>query len=150
MPEPLSAGPLGRFIVCDAPNCSPQQSEWESRAVERGWTRGARSTWLCPKHAPGAARPEQGDPLTVYRAEHKGIPLGLYTTERAAKQHCEEIVRRDQPDAVTFGRWISDDLEEPDAARTLYLPDDDREELDSGCTVTRLAVADAYDQDGDE
>jgi hypothetical protein len=88
--------------------------------------------------------------LVVYRAELDTIPLGTYRTERAAMQHCEAVIGRTQPDAAACGRWISDDLEDPDAARTLYLPDGDREELDSGCTVVRIPVADAYDPDADE
>jgi hypothetical protein len=104
----------------------------------------ARST-LPAEHAT-----EDGAELVVYRAEHHTIPLGFYRTERAAMQHCEAVIGREQPDTAAFGRWISDDLEDPDAARTLYLPDGDREEIDSGCTIVRIRVADSYDAEADE
>ncbi|WP_432589971.1 hypothetical protein ABVG11_34415 [Streptomyces sp. HD1123-B1] len=40
---------------------------------------------------------------TLWRAEHHTIPIELYTNPRAAREHCESLMRRDEPDAEL--RW---------------------------------------------
>jgi hypothetical protein len=82
--------------------------------------------------------------LTVYRASHDSIVMGLYTTAAAAREHCETLMRRESPD--TNLDWIED--EEDDIAElTAWLGG---EECVTGYVVTALPVASAYDEEADE
>jgi hypothetical protein len=82
--------------------------------------------------------------LTVYRASHDSIVMGLYTTAAAAREHCETLMRRESPD--TNLDWIED--EEDDVAElTAWLGG---EECVTGYVVTALPVASAYDEEADE
>jgi hypothetical protein len=82
--------------------------------------------------------------LTVYRAEHESFAFGLYTTPGAAREHCEELMRRELPAAVLD--WIEDD--EDGVAELVATIDGD--ERTTGYLVTELTVDAAYDPDGDE
>ncbi|MFF1961023.1 hypothetical protein ACFVWX_29115 [Streptomyces sp. NPDC058220] len=93
--------------------------------------------------APG---PSGGSALTVYRAAHDVIPVGLYTTMPAAQRHCEALLSDEHPDdsvALSFD-WIgdADDLEEP---WELVAQIDGGEEQATGYVVTPLRVDAAYD-----
>ena len=82
--------------------------------------------------------------LTVYRASHESIVFGLYTTAEAAREHCETLMRREEPNA-TFD-WIEDEEEGvAELAATI-----DADELVTGYVVTALTVASAYDPEVDE
>jgi hypothetical protein len=82
--------------------------------------------------------------VTVYRASHESIVFGLYTTAEAAREHCETLMRREEPNA-TFD-WIEDEEEGvAELAATI-----DADELVTGYVVTALTVASAYDPEVDE
>lgn len=83
--------------------------------------------------------------LTVYRASHDSIVMGLYTTAEAARAHCEADMRRDLP-TVSLD-WIEDEEEEDCVAELVAAVGED--ERPTGFVVTALAVASAYDEDGD-
>lgn len=87
--------------------------------------------------------------LTIYRAEHdSGIPLGLYTTEAAARAHCEATATDEHPaDVALFFDWI-DDESEPEEPRELAVTIDGDEET-TGYIVTPLTVASEYDAEAD-
>ncbi|MEU2111862.1 hypothetical protein [Streptomyces sp. NPDC019507] len=102
----------------------------------------------CPDH-PGQQLPA----LTVYRASHDSIVMGLYTSREAAREHCETLTRREVGPAGTLG-WIPDDGS-PDAPEELSVfgPDGDAEGPDETCTgyvVTPLEIASKYDPEADE
>lgn len=87
------------------------------------------------------------DALTIYRASHDSIVMGLYTTPAAARAHCESEERRAWAkfEKPTFD-WIEDE-EDGVAEMTAWVGG---EEFVTGYVVTALEVASAYDPDGDE
>lgn len=104
--------------------------------------------------------------LTVYRASHDSIVMGLYTTRDAARAHCEAQFRRELPAAVSGvsadgkrfeGRgavtddssfdWIED---EEDGVAELIAATADGIEVETGYVVTALTVQAAYDEEADE
>lgn len=88
-------------------------------------------------------------PLTVYRAAHDSIPMGLYRTAEAAREHCEDMVRCENPPGVDLVfDWIGDD-DDPEEPRELVVQVDGREDV-TGYYVTALTVAAEYDPDGPE
>ncbi|MFF7880942.1 hypothetical protein ACH40F_08315 [Streptomyces sp. NPDC020794] len=101
-------------------------------------TRRKVAGWLTP-----AATSE----VTVYRASHDSIGMGLYTTAAAAREHCEAEERRSwgagQP--PTFD-WIEDE-DDGVAEMTAWVGG---EECATGYVVTPLEVASAYDEEADE
>ncbi|MEU5608399.1 hypothetical protein AB0H03_06525 [Streptomyces sparsogenes] len=82
--------------------------------------------------------------LTIYRASHESIVMGLYTTTAAARAHCESDMRRDLP-SVSLD-WIED--EEDGVAELVAAVGE--EERPTGFVVTALEVASAYDEEADE
>ncbi|PBC71521.1 hypothetical protein BX265_6131 [Streptomyces sp. TLI_235] len=57
-----------------------------------------------------AGRTAQGEPTApqfVWRAEHDTIPLGTYLAKDTARTHCEDLMRRAEPDAVLL-HWVPD------------------------------------------
>ncbi|CAL9665670.1 hypothetical protein SUDANB145_07383 (plasmid) [Streptomyces sp. enrichment culture] len=82
--------------------------------------------------------------LTVYRASHDSIPMGLYTTAAEARKHCETQTRRDIPGASLD--WIEDD--EGDVAELVAAFGED--ERSTGFVVTALGVAARYDEGADQ
>ncbi|MFI6530468.1 hypothetical protein [Streptomyces uncialis] len=89
--------------------------------------------------------PSAAEPLTVYRASHDSIPMGLYTSRAAARAHCEAYVRRELGDTVFLG-WVPDDDSEQ-APEELSAGHDIEP---TGYVVTPLEVAAAYDGEADE
>src|SRR5690606_35607152 len=94
-------------------------------------------------------------PLTVFRASHDSIVMGLYTTREAARAHCETVLRREIGDTAGDLGWIPDDGSDGSAEElSLVGPgvDEDGVPYDTatGYVVTPLEVAAAYDPDGDE
>ena len=96
----------------------------------------------CPDHPHS-----EGPPLTVFRAEHDSIVMGLYTTAAAAREHCEVEERRSWAkfEHLTFD-WIEDE-EDGVAEMTAFVGG---EEFETGYVVTALEVASRYDPDADE
>jgi hypothetical protein len=97
-----------------------------------------------------AGNATQPQPLTVFRASHDALTFGLYSTPAAAREHCEQLIRRDvpanaRPDFLTCD-WIED---EEDGVAELVITVDGLEE-ETGYIVTALDVAHAYDQEADE
>lgn len=98
---------------------------------------------------PGGATAGTGE-LTVYRAEHRGIPLGTYANPAAARAHCEHQMRTKAPDGPRLALdWIGeDDFADGDplelAARL------DGEEWSTGYTVVPVTVPAAFDPEAEE
>lgn len=86
--------------------------------------------------------------VTVYRASHDSIVMGLYTTREAAREHCETLMHREQPDADL--NWYTDPTEGyEDAPEDLFMVIAGGES-DTGYAVTPLEVASEYDAEADE
>jgi hypothetical protein len=85
--------------------------------------------------------------LTVYRASHDSIVMGLYTTAAEARKHCEAEERRAwaKSETPTFD-WIEDD-EDGVAEMTAFVGG---EECETGYVVTALEIASKYDPEADE
>lgn len=85
--------------------------------------------------------------LTVFRASHDSIVMGLYTTAAAAREHCETEERRSWAkfEHPTFD-WIEDD-EDGVAEMTAFVGG---EEFETGYEVTALEIASKYDPEADE
>ncbi|MFF0512481.1 hypothetical protein [Streptomyces sp. NPDC004250] len=83
---------------------------------------------------------------TVYRAEHpdSGITLGHYSTAKAARDHCEALMRRDIPGASLD--WLED--EEDGVAELVAAFGED--ERSTGYIVTALELDSEYDPEADE
>lgn len=91
-------------------------------------------------------------PLTVYRASHDSIVMGLYTTREAAQQHCEAKVRQEEPKGSIRGMsWVADGIG-PDAEYELHITPAGTGELirGTGYVVTPLEVTSQYDEGADE
>ncbi|MFF7142335.1 hypothetical protein ACFZB5_13940 [Streptomyces nodosus] len=91
--------------------------------------------------------------LTVYRASHDSIVMGLYTTREAARQHCEANVRREEPEgSIRHLSWWTEDVADDDAEYELHITPAETGGLirGTGYVVTPLEVAAEYDPDGDE
>lgn len=86
--------------------------------------------------------------LTVYRAWHDadGIPLGLYTTEAAAREHCDTLLRRE----ATGRTWDWAPDEDGDLVQFFVSKLSDRPEETTGYLVTPVTVAAEYDAEADE
>lgn len=94
--------------------------------------------------APAAAE------LTVYRASHESIVMGLYTTREAARAHCEadeRATRRGGTDGLTFA-WVPEDSD-PHSPEELCVFAGLDDEDTTGYIVTPLAVASAYDPEAE-
>ncbi|MET9096192.1 hypothetical protein ABZX72_29355 [Streptomyces cyaneofuscatus] len=90
-------------------------------------------------------------PLTVYRAEHKSIPLGTYTTEAAAREHAEaeQFASYGPVEPVLFFDWIGDeDDEDPERSRELVVQVDGEERY-TGFVVVPVPVSYAYAPDAE-
>ncbi|MFG3426183.1 hypothetical protein [Streptomyces californicus] len=88
-------------------------------------------------------------PATIYRAEHETIRVGHYTTEAAARRHCEALVSDEHPaDRSLIFDWIGDedDAEEP---RELVVQVDGGDEQMTGYVVVPLSVAVEFDADAE-
>jgi hypothetical protein len=82
--------------------------------------------------------------LTIYRAEHDTIVAGRYTTQAAARAHCEALISREYPTGVTLlYDWIED---EEDRVAELVVQVNGGTEFPTGYTVTGLDVASSYEE----
>ncbi|MEH0650704.1 hypothetical protein QA995_14985 [Streptomyces scabiei] len=87
-------------------------------------------------------------PLTVFRASHDSIVMGLYTTAAEARKHCEAEERRSWGAGHTLVfDWIEDD---EDRVAELVVTAGQNEESTTGYVVEAREVASAYDPDADE
>jgi hypothetical protein len=120
--------------TCDIPAARDMKRTAEDRP---GMRRAVRT--LTPDEAAAAEQP-----LTVYRASHDSIVMGLYTTAAEARKHCETEMRRDLPTVALD--WIED--EEDGVAELVASVDED--ERATGYVVDALEVAAAYDDEVDE
>ncbi|MGA5424570.1 hypothetical protein [Streptomyces lavendulocolor] len=85
--------------------------------------------------------------LTVYRASHDSIVMGLYTTATEARVHCEAEERRSWPTGTNLSfDWIED---EGDGVAELVVVAGQTEESITGYVVTALEVASKYDPEAD-
>jgi hypothetical protein len=92
--------------------------------------------------------PTEPQPLTVFRAQHDSIPMGLYTTAAEAREHCEDEERRSWPTGTNLSfDWIED---EDDGVAELVVVAGQNEESTTGHVVTALEVASKYDPDGED
>lgn len=85
--------------------------------------------------------------VTVYRAQHDSIPMGLYTNREAARAHCEAEIRRNIPGASLD--WIADDEDEEDGVAELVAAFGE-DERSTGYVVEQLTAQAAYDEEADE
>jgi hypothetical protein len=84
--------------------------------------------------------------LTVYRASHDSIVMGLYTTAAEARKHCEAEERHSwgKSEKPTFD-WIEDE-EDGVAEMTAFVGG---EEFVTGYEVTALEISAKYDEEAD-
>jgi hypothetical protein len=82
--------------------------------------------------------------LTVYRASHDSIVMGLYTTAAEARKHCE-AAERDAWDTPPTFAWTQDG-EFGDAELTAWIGG---KETETGYVVTALTVASKFDEEAD-
>jgi hypothetical protein len=83
-------------------------------------------------------------PLTVFRASHDSIVMGLYATAAEARKHCETELLREWPNSLLD--WIED---EEDGVAELVAETADGETT-TGYVVTLLEVSSEYDEEADE
>ena len=84
--------------------------------------------------------------LTVYRASHDSIVIGLYTTPTEARKHCEAEERHTWAKGTDLVfDWIED--EEDDVAELVTVTEDGKTETVTGYVVTPLTVASKYDEE---
>jgi hypothetical protein len=96
-------------------------------------------------HATLALAAPDDQPLTVYRASHDSIAMGLYTTRQAARAHCEaEEAAASTTDRAPFD-WIEDEEDGVDEMTAWT----GGEECTTGYIVTALTVAAEYDPEAD-
>ncbi|MFC8658059.1 hypothetical protein ACFUCT_23105 [Streptomyces parvus] len=88
---------------------------------------------------------------TVYRAEHESIHVGHYTTETAARRHCEALVSDEHPaDRALLYTWASlGDDGDSDEPYELVVQVDGGPQDFTGYVVVPLDVAAAYDPDAE-
>lgn len=101
----------------------------------------------------GESTPQPAE-LTVYRASHESIVMGLYTTAAAAREHCETYARNEHIGDGELALWWREDED------TVDQPEEGTAELiesthphysrPTGYVVTPLTVASAYDEEADE
>lgn len=102
-----------------------------------------------------AAEPAE---LTVFRAQHDTLPMGLYTTAAAARAHCEAEVRREHDESTKVSLWWREDdsADWAEAGEAELMEHVTPQGVDRGRTwrtgyvVTPLTVASAYDEGEDE
>lgn len=110
----------------------------------------ACAQWRTPGQGYRSDEDAEEQPLTVYRAEHESIVMGLYTTAAEARKHCESEERRSWgPGHTLVFDWLKDD-EEEDSVAELVVTAGQNEQSTTGYVVTPIEVASAFDPDADE
>ncbi|WP_199800655.1 hypothetical protein [Streptomyces marianii] len=98
----------------------------------------------CPEHPT-----PQPPALTVYRASHDSIVMGLYTTATEARAHCVAEERHSWAKHETpLFDWIED--EEDGVAELVTVDKGGETESETGYVVTAIEVASTYDEEADE
>ncbi|MDX3074582.1 hypothetical protein [Streptomyces sp. MI02-7b] len=99
------------------------------------------------KVTPTGGEITQPDELTVYRASHDAIVMGLYTTRDAAEQHCLASADNSDLHNAVFA-WHDDE----DGSTELWATLSPRSmpERPTGYVVTPVPVASEYDEEADE
>lgn len=111
------------------------------------WDRDAER-WTVAGYEDDAGGPDVEQPaLTVFRAQHDSIVMGLYTTAAAARAHCEAEERHSwpKPEFLSFD-WVEDE-EDGVAELTVFVGG---EECATGYVVTPVGVASEYDEEADK
>ncbi|MEV6450959.1 hypothetical protein AB0M75_06590 [Streptomyces anulatus] len=97
----------------------------------------------------GAAEAQPAAAHTDYRAEHESIHVGHYTTEAAARRHCEALVSDEHPaDRALVFDWIGDE-DDPEEPSELTVQVDGGDETPTGYVVVPLTVAAEHDPDAE-
>ncbi|MER8262693.1 hypothetical protein ABT007_00695 [Streptomyces griseus] len=97
----------------------------------------------------GAAEAQPAAAHTDYRAEHETIHVGHYTTEAAARRHCEALVSDEHPaDLALVFDWIGDE-DDPEEPSELTVQVDGGDETPTGYVVVPLTVAAEHDPDAE-
>ncbi|SFK75076.1 hypothetical protein [Streptomyces pini] len=109
-----------------------REEQWKREDAEAG------------KDTPSRGESTRDAELTVYRASHDSIVMGLYTTRQAAYEHCEAHELRDDP--ISPMAWEVDEDGVAELVRW-RIPDATKP---TGYVVTPLTVATAYDEAADE
>ncbi|MCX4504290.1 hypothetical protein [Streptomyces anulatus] len=88
-------------------------------------------------------------PLVMYRAKCKTIPLGTYTTEGAARAHAEHALSSEYgPERTLLRDWIGDE-HGPEELRELVVQVDGGDARYTGYTVVPVPVATSFDPDAE-
>ncbi|WP_424918909.1 hypothetical protein [Streptomyces sp. wa1064] len=88
-------------------------------------------------------------PLVMYRAMCKTIPLGTYTTEGAARAHAEYALSSEYgPERTLLRDWIGDE-HGPEELRELVVQVDGGDARYTGYTVVPVPVATSFDPDAE-
>lgn len=104
--------------------------------------------WIADFEAELLAKDQATPELTIYRASHDAIVMGLYTTAAVAREHCEAEERRSWPAGTNLSfDWIED---EEDGVAELVVVAGQNEESTTGYVVEDLEVASKYDEEADE
>jgi hypothetical protein len=91
----------------------------------------------------------EGDSLAVWRAEHDGIPLGLYLAQAAAREHCRARWVDTVPDRADVF-WVDAPPEFWAPADLCYRSEENNASVCTGYTVVPVPLLSAYDPDGEE
>ncbi|MGW1437258.1 hypothetical protein ACWD7M_18645 [Streptomyces griseus] len=100
----------------------------------------------------GAANAQPAATHTDYRAEHETIHVGHYTTEAAARQHCEALVSDEHPaDRTLSFDWagLGDEDDDPEQPYELVVQVDGGPDQFTGYVVVPITVAAEYDPDAE-
>lgn len=106
-----------------------------------------------------ALREREAAPLTVYRASHDSIVMGLYTTAAEARRHCETVLRREYDESTKVSLWWRDDEgneEQPQDGEAELIAHVTPRAFPKGRTwytgyvVTSVTVSASYDEGADE
>ncbi|MEV8395631.1 MULTISPECIES: hypothetical protein [unclassified Streptomyces] len=125
-------GELGEAVVC-----GPDEDEI-ARLVRE----------ICGlAHLPGPASSDDGG-ITVYRAYHDAIPVGLYLAPGPARRHCEALLSNEHPAATVTFDWIGDE-EDPEELWELVVEIDGGPEQPTGYVVGPLRVDAEFDPEAD-
>jgi len=92
--------------------------------------------------------------LTVFRASHESIVMGLYATAAEARKHCETVVRREHAETTKVELWWREDedtVDQPEfGVMELIESTAPHYARPTGYVVTPLEVASAFDEEADE
>lgn len=113
---------------------------------------------LAPMQTLRDDEPAAEQPLTVFRASHDSIVMGLYTSREAAREHCKKLMELENS-ALTLdwrpdGPWREGGDSEPGPYEAEELYEYGTHEASTwnptGYVVTPLEVASEYDAEADE